>query len=206
MKRPARCLLLLLLVIVVTTCKKKDEYPKVYPGSYFPVYPGSYWHYRQVDFTTADTLPADWTTSADYQPDRYPTAENTYSDYKLVPILNGVAIYGYRQMVCVTAIQCWLAPFLSEQPGDRFNWPEVRKYNVSYTRWDVISKGVDLRNDSVLVLKGKDLIAWQSINNKVYWKYYRKNVGLVESYVIDTTTNDTIFKQYLTEYHVSFKR
>ena len=206
MKPRARYLLLLLLVIAATVCKKHNEYPKVYPGSYFPAYPGSWWKYRTVQPGSLDSIT--WTTSADYKPHHYLTGLNTYSDYSLVPFLFEEAIYGYNKVHCMeSAGTCFLSPFLSETPGTCFDWPGITKYNMGYTRWEVISKGVDEHNDSVLAIKGSQKSpTGQSWSKYVTWIIYKKNVGMILSCDIDTTSNDTVFRQYLTNYHISFKK
>jgi hypothetical protein len=206
MKAPAKYLLLLLLVTAATACKKQDEYPKVYPGSYFPAYPGSWWKYRIIRPGSLDSVT--WTTSADYQPDRYLTGVNTYSDYSLVPFIFGEAIYGYNKVHCMeSAGPCFLSPFLSETPGASWDWPGITKYNMGYTRWRVISKGVDTQNDSVLVIKGAQKApSGQNAIKYVTWIIYKKNVGMILSCDIDTTVNDTVLKQYLTTFHISFRK
>ena len=195
------------LVFFISCHKDQEEYPIIYPGSYFPVYPGSWWKYM-----TWDNSIITHSVNPTYKLDKYVTWDvyndghkAEYSDPCYVPFYDGQPIYGYDKIdkgeaaPFATCYKRW--PILSEQTGFSFQkeWVDHR-YITCYEVVGVMGKYFN-GTDSILVQKIKmipcpvDLVTIQE---------FAKNIGLIKQFSYDTITFDTVSKIWLIDYYVSF--
>ncbi len=208
-------------VIVAST------FDTVVPLSYFPVYPGSYWDYEiqelnyeydpfpefylesiDTSYATSSTNMAYVEHSYHYDFDYVGVGQwnEIYTDTVLVPIYDGIPIYGYSHVeeVGIVASPSYfkLYPFLKETVGDTFvaNWTDPSFTNVGpfYT---VLSKTANSQNDSILTLKKFYIEAWHI--DDVEFLNYQKDVGLISHYIYSPHYGDTIYRKELTTYFVN---
>lgn len=214
---------LLFFLLTGISCQKKDvispatpatppAYKTVYPGNYFPVYPGSSWKY-----VTNKTDTSVIRSSPDYVKHSYlvyngvagTSYPSVYSDTVYVPFWNGVPIYGYNKVVLMTPLSTYdLRPILSETVGFYFEKDHIdpRHYYPRYsTMLEVTEKTVDVKGDSILVIRG--IIPFYTGNaNPPYFEQvyvYTKFVGLSGEYIINTDTHDTIRRVELVDYSIN---
>lgn len=174
-----------------------------FPGSYYPVYPGSFWEY------TINGQPGlRDTTSATYLPHSYVSHYNqgqaVYSDTVYVPFLNGRPIYGYSKIeqpppiFSMTGEKFW--PILSETVGFSFTegWIDTR-FGDHNEYLKVVSKDVQ-GSDSVITIRGHRVYG---LTQNVSTRKYVKGVGLSLWIIVDTTANDTFFRQELINYFIN---
>jgi hypothetical protein len=191
------------LIFLLSSCKKevKEEYPVIFPGSYYPVYPDSWWKYMDKD----SVITIDSAGSA-YQLNNFVTFQELddtrYSDPCYVPFLNGHPIYHYDKVeyhVFPIGYERW--PILSEEIGFQFqrSWIDPRNGNPVEI---VVVKGKYFNGtDSVLVQEGHYTFGWDNVITR---QEFVKNVGLVTQVTIDTISNDTISGKFLVDYYISF--
>jgi hypothetical protein len=202
------------LLLLMFACKKNsdsNDYATIYPRSYFPVYPGSYWKYSYKTHNNNQASIHTWTTSDTYLPHHYYLGDGTYSNYVNVPFLNEEPIYGYQKVGCGYApftVGCGLYNFLSEDTTfmmiSYFGDP---RYNPLHIKTILYKKTIDEKNDSVIILRGTYGVMVAPLDSPaVIWTIYKKNVGKVLEYEVDTLRHDTMYKQELIDYFVNFKK
>lgn len=197
---------------MTVSCERSSDpiYDIIEPLDYFPVYPGSWWKY-----TINDTLISIDSVSKEYQLHSYQTSPEGYSDANgklvrefsdpvYVPFFNSRPIYGYEKIEWVRPpfgdyYMKW--PILTETAGFNFerNW-EDKRYG-DFTEKVEVRQKIFNGSDSVLILEGH-WIYGPNVKNKSYQEYF-KGIGLYNEYVIDTTTNDTVYKKLLTDWFIN---
>jgi hypothetical protein len=199
----ALAVLSICLLFMYSSCKKEENnnYPIIYPGSYFPVYPNSWWKYIDQD----SVIIID-STGPSYLLDRYKLLgdynSTEYSDPCYVPNLNGSPIYYYDKIVSqVFPFGSSRWHILSEETGATFqkDWIDPR---LSSPVEMVVVKGKYFNGtDSVLVQESH----WtMNVSDAITTQEYAKNIGLIRQFTVDTITNDTMAMKVLLDYYVSF--
>jgi len=204
----------IILLMFLTFCKKQsdsNDYVTVYPRSYFPVYPGSYWKYLNKTYNNNQTSYFTWTTSDNYQPHHYYLGNDKYSTYCNVPFLNDEPIYGYEKVKCAyppMPAGCNLYAFLGEDSTFRITrFLGDPRYNPVYINTILYKKTIDKKNDSIIILRGTYGCMFALLDSPaIIWTIYKKNVGKILEYEVDTLRHDTLYKQVLLEYFINFTK
>ena len=195
----------------MVSCEKSSDpiHETIKPLDYFPVYPGSWWKYR-----INDTLISIDTVSKEYQLHSYPNQPEYYdengnivqefSDPVYVPFFNSRPIYGYDKIEWIRPPfgDYWVKwPILSETVGFKFerNW-EDKRYG-DFTEKVEVSQKIFNGSDSVLILEGH-WIEGPHVKNESYQEYF-KGIGLYHEYMIDTTSNDTVYRKLLMDWFIN---
>lgn len=198
-------LLVILSTMAADSCKKDNQEPDtIFPKAYFPVYPRSWWTYAINDSQILTSRTGD-----NYQLHSYKISFDyvgeplKYSDPVYVPFLDSRPIYGYDYIEHILPpfgdyYTKW--PILSETVGFEFerNWMD-RRYGDFAEKVEVVDK-IFNGSDSLLVLEGH-WVYGDNISHKRYQEYTR-GIGLTKDLIIDTVTQDTLFKKILLEYHI----
>ncbi len=161
----------------------------VTPRPYLPVYPASYWIYQ----TAASTVVS--RTSNNYVSFKGMTL--TTFDSRPINQYEGFFTYGTYELGWV--------PILSETPGATWEMPLGNPNTNPGTQvFQVMQKTVDANLDSIIIQRYYTCHKDPLVRNSLYvWQTFKKNVGLVFECWVDTTTNDTIFRKELIDYHIN---
>ncbi len=198
--------------LIFEGCGKNNDHPiqkhdTIKPLSYFPVFPGSYWQYYEWNKNHPDTIEIRIETKSTYILHQYPIGSDSISNQMYVPYWNNIPVYGYDTLDCDNFTNyCNLFPALSEKVGYTFgHYVGDPRYNPNYRETVVIDKRPDQFNDSILLLRTKSINKWEPASSSKYveWNIFKKNIGLIYYFMIDTTTNDTIIKKWLVSFHIN---
>jgi len=198
------------------------------PLSFFPVYPGSFWEYNvtekplivkgsPVRFCLSGEIKTSeeiLTTAPEYKLDSFiveaNSEEDIYSTPVYVPFYEGEAIYEYDKIEQNTGVPFGFStftrfPILSEEIGLKFREgyhnPRQTYLGLNY---EVINKELDINGDSILTIKGTYETTTLDRENQEVTLIYKKNVGLIKSYIYHTEIRDTIEKRELVDYFIAF--
>lgn len=201
--------------ILVLACKKEENnfphkrtYDTILPKSYFPAYPGSWWKYK-----LNDTAIVYDTTSSNYLMNfyvKYRYYDSTahlvavYSDTCYVPYFNSVPVYAYEKVEWVRPpfgdyYTKW--PVLSESAGFIFDRDWTDKRYGDFAEKVVVKEKFYNGTDSVLKLESH----WVYGPNTSHKRYQQwvKGIGLINDFIIDTATSDTLFSKMLIDHYIN---
>lgn len=194
-------ILIVLLVTFMFACKKDNitsnntnlSYNTIFPLDYFPVFPGSYWKY--VDDNN-DTI--EYNTNSSYQKDAYTVGSAAYvSDTFLVPIYNGIPIWGYEAHTgpISNSGSYPLTRILSDSLPVGSNWVIYNWSGTAISR-KIIAKDTTITISSNSYYPTIVVEEYYSSGPPSYiWiakRYYTKDIGLIREDLynsLDSTTN-----------------
>ena len=161
----------------------------VTPCPYLPVYPASYWVYQTGTTTSVSRT------------------SNNYVNFKgmVLTTLDGKPINQYAGYVTYGTYELGWVPLLSETPGATWEMALGNPgTNPSTQVYQVMQKTVDANLDSIIIQRYYTYHKDPFYTNSLYiWQTFKKNVGLVFECWVDTTTNDTIYRKMLIDYHIN---
>ncbi len=190
MKNLVHCICGLLLLMLLVTCEKEEqpspEYTPYPPLPYFPVYPGSYWAY----FTGTDT-------SILRVSDHYQLVHGYY-----LTSIQGIYIKGYERLMDFGNMggYGWFR-FFSDSVG--YEWTN-RQYFPPFMDetyyYKVMDRMIDQNGDTSILIREHSKNSESYINR---WQIFKKHVGKVIDFSLNSLTQDTISKWVLIDYHIN---
>lgn len=205
---------LILLIFLNLSCKKDNEivpqikdqqFDTIKPYPYLPVYPGSWWIYVINDTDTVYTsVSAKYVLHSFRATQNVPWITQIYSDSVYVPFLDSKPIYGYEKIEWIYPpfgdyYKKW--PILSEQIGFCFKRDFTDMRYGDYAEYVEVKNKVFNGSDSIILLEGH-WVYGPNITHKSYQEFM-KWVGLTKEFVIDTISNDTIYKKQLVNFFIN---
>lgn len=188
------CMLCLILFESCIKNNKENPINPLQPQPYLPVYPGSYWKYVGGNFTTIMKVS-----------DNYVEFQGMY----LTILDEG---YGHKSYIkgydkwrdAGSNHTSWIRIF-SEAIGSSWQY-NIGSYPFYYyddfEYYEVLQKTVDGSGDTIIIQRHCSML--HDNNNRFYtWQKFKKNVGLICEFQINTITNDTTYSLVLTEYHIN---
>lgn len=216
MKKPLKNFTFLFFCLILFfSCKKEQNitppistYDTISPKSYFPAYPGSWWKYI-VNGTDVvfDTTSSSYLMNY-YVKNRYwdSTAHliPVYSDTCYVPYFNSIPVYGYEKLVWVRPpfgdyYTKW--PVLSETIGFTFDRDWTDKRYGDFAEKVVVKDKFFNGTDSILKLESHWVYGPNTAQKR--FQQWGKGIGLMNDYIIDTISSDTLYSKILTDHFIN---
>jgi hypothetical protein len=178
-------------------------YDTIRPNAYLPYYPNSWWLYQVND--TGYTISK---TSEDYHLVTYQDRILWRSDTVMLPIFEdyNLPVHGYNY-IAINPMTGYheLVSIFSEKVGEEYHF-----IRLCDSRWDY---GCYWQKTTGKFKCGEDSV----ITTEVYYSSYegnyidsikfyitvKKDIGITEYYMVDTVSQDTLYKKVLIDYFIN---